>query len=70
MSTALRFSLEPKVESTTRIVVSVEVPTTCEAPDGARTYAIPVPPGIDASAEVELAVVGLELEFTLTLPGR
>lgn len=64
------FAGAPEVESTTRMVVRVEVPTTCEAPDGARTYAIPVPPGIDASAEVELAVVGLEHEFTLTLPGR
>lgn len=64
------FAGEPVVESTTRLVLRVEAPTTCEAPDRARTYAISVPPGIDASAAVELAVEGLDQELTLTLPGR
>lgn len=61
---------DPVAESTTRIAVEVDRPASCDAPDDARTYAIAVPPGIDASAELQLAVVGLEHEFTLALPER
>jgi len=59
---------EPVAESPTRIVVQVAAPVACEAPDGARTYSIAVPDGVDTRAALELAVVGLEREFTLTLP--
>ncbi|MGM1028405.1 MAG: hypothetical protein ACQEWM_00890 [Actinomycetota bacterium] len=62
------FAAEPVVESPTLIVVHVELPQPCGAPNAARTYAIPVPDGVDTSADLHLAVVGLEHEFTLTLP--
>lgn len=69
-SSCWAFAGEPVAESTTRILVEVDEPSACESPDDARTYAIEVPAGIDASAELQLAVVGLEHDFTLTLPGR
>jgi hypothetical protein len=59
---------EPVAESPTLIVVEVAAPEPCEAPDAARTYSIPVPEGVDPSADLQLEVVGLEREFTLTLP--
>lgn len=59
---------EPIAESPTRIRVHMSVPEPCEAPNGARTYVVTVPEGIDTGAELQLAVVGLQLEFTLTLP--
>lgn len=63
------FAGQAVVESPTRIVVRVEQPQQqCDALDGARTYVITVPAGIDATADLQLAVVGLEHEFTLTLP--
>lgn len=60
----------PVVESSTRIRVHVEQPEPCEGADAARTYAISVPSGVDTSRELELAVEGLEHEFTLALPAR
>lgn len=59
---------EPIAESPTRIRVHMSVPEPCAAPNGARTYVLAVPEGIDTGAELQLAVVGLQLEFTLTLP--
>lgn len=62
---------EPVLESPTRIVVDFDPPAQpCGPPDGARTYEVQVPSGVDARADLEVAVVGLELEFTLTLPRR
>lgn len=60
----------PVVESSTRIRVHVAQPEPCEGADAARTYAISVPSGVDTSRELELAVEGLEHEFTLALPAR
>lgn len=67
-STCWAFAGEPLVESPTRIVVQIERPEPCDEPDGARTYAIAVPEGVDTSADLQLAVVGPEHRFTLTLP--
>lgn len=70
-SSCWAFASEPVVESPTRIVVHVEQSEPpCDPLDAARTYAIAVPEGIDASADLQLAVEGLEYEFTLTLPAE
>lgn len=62
------FVAEPVAESPTRIIVQAEQPEPCASPDAARTYAVEVPEGVDASAGLELVVEGLEHHFTLTLP--
>ncbi len=69
-SSCWAFAAQAVAESPTRIVVRVEQPQPCDPLDGARTYSIAVPAGIDASADLQLAVVGLEHEFTLSLPAR
>lgn len=61
---------EPVVESPSRILLRVAQPQPCEAPDAARTYSVAVPDGIDASGGLQLSIVGLAQEFTLTLPPR
>lgn len=68
-STCAPLAAEPVLESPTRIVVDFDQPSEpCGPPDAAQTYEVPVPDGVDARADVQLAVVGLEHEFTLTLP--
>lgn len=62
------FVAEPVAASPTRIIVQAEQPEPCASPDAARTYAVEVPEGVDASAGLELVVEGLEHHFTLTLP--
>lgn len=68
-SSCAPLAAEPVLESPTRIVVDFDPPSEpCGPPDAAQTYEVPVPDGVDARADVQLAVVGLEREFTLTLP--
>ncbi|WP_306231989.1 hypothetical protein [Agrococcus beijingensis] len=40
----------------------------CAMADAARTYTLPMPAGVDTSEAVEVAVEGLDLQFTLALP--
>jgi hypothetical protein len=59
---------EPVVAAEDRLVVAFVQEESCESPDAARTYTLRVPEGVDAAAGLELAIVGLQHEFTLTLP--
>ncbi|MCR8671250.1 hypothetical protein [Agrococcus sp. HG114] len=50
------------------VVVPFVSDATCAVPTAARTYTLQVPEGVDASGGLELSVVGLEQDLTLTLP--
>lgn len=53
-----------------QVVVAFEPAVECVTGDGARTYTMAVPEGIDTGQTVEVAVEGLDLQFTLALPGQ
>lgn len=61
---------DPVVLSETRFAIAFAVEEGCGDPDAARTYTFVVPDGVDASQELEVAIEGLEYEFTLALPAR
>ncbi|WP_206445955.1 hypothetical protein [Agrococcus sp. KRD186] len=58
---------QPVVESASRLSLEF-VAGECAAFGSARTYTVEVPEGIDAEADLEVAIEGLALHFTLTLP--
>lgn len=57
----------PVVESASELSLEF-VPGACAAFNSARTYVVEVPEGIDAGADLEVAIDGLAHQFTLTLP--
>ena len=63
-------ALAPVVESSTRMMVEFAGAEECGEPDGARTYTVQVPDGIEVLAVLEVALEGLEYDFTLVLPAR
>ena len=63
-------ALAPVVESSTRMTVEFAGAEECGEPDGARTYTVQVPDGIEVLAVLEVALEGLEYDFTLVLPAR
>jgi hypothetical protein len=60
---------EPRAVDGDVVVGFVQEPE-CDAADGARTYTMTVPEGVDTSDTVEVSVEGLDLRFTLALPGQ
>ncbi|WP_413316613.1 hypothetical protein AA0Z99_08225 [Agrococcus sp. 1P02AA] len=60
----------PTVVADQQLSVAFDGPGSCPGADAARTYELALPDGIDARAEVEVALEGLEHRYTLTLPAR
>lgn len=58
----------PVVADEDQLVIAFVPEESCEHPDAARTYTLHVPQGVDAAAGLELTIVGLQQELTLTLP--